>query len=665
VLEKPGFFREGFREIGRKVNRRKLRKQLVGLDRQRNEALAGLGRRAWAAKVDLSAFVDLREQLGGLEARVGELSTRAKTLEEERVALQARRQGEVARFDEQRRPVEEKKREVDAALRAARHRLSEQDQTVKRLQARQAVLAAEMAKLEQRQVSPPAGSVPAPDAPASADQIKQQQVLSDQRQLLEEVALANSALPPLASEVSRLNAESQRYADELARIEAGRSAALSPLDADLNRVQQEFRRATQEASALQREQAEHFTRLGAALYDRKLAEPVLAENTQAIAAIDRSRAATQAALEASLALTRAMPQGTLLKFSAVLILTVALIAGVAYGIHALRVPSGPAFAPHRGPNLEQVSHEESQKDAVVDAFIHLRRDQSTKDGEKLRQDGVETLKDDLTTLGSSGDPTYLPRLARILKSDEPKLRAAAAGAMGRIRPTAAEVPALIHALNDPVGAVRAEALGALDEIKQDPAAHLLVQRARLSLAMRGQEPKDTLQPEAVPDAKRLGVPVYGGATFLYYASDLSDGRASFSTQDPVTKVLDFYKAKTGRLAMSGEEFTRAYFGGTPADPTGAKRIEQENKDWFNQVIQSGKPSAEIQTELEKRAARVNDLPLIRYGFEEIYGSPSFIALEESGGNGPKRALRFVVVFEDRALARTGFDLRLEPEAMPK
>jgi hypothetical protein len=113
--------------------------------------------------------------------------------------------------------------------------------------------------------------------------------------------------------------------------------------------------------------------------------------------------------------------------------------------------------------------------------------------------------------------------------------------------------------------------------------------------------------------------------------------------------------------MPGEEFSRMYFGGSPADPSGAKRLGAETQAWMEQIIKAHKLTAEVQAEADRRTGRIMDLPLIRYADAELFGTPSYVALEETSSEGTKTATRYVVVFEDRALGRTAFEVHVAPE----
>jgi hypothetical protein len=161
-----------------------------------------------------------------------------------------------------------------------------------------------------------------------------------------------------------------------------------------------------------------------------------------------------------------------------------------------------------------------------------------------------------------------------------------------------------------------------------------------------------------PDAATLGMPVSPGATFLAFASDVGAGRVTFSTPEPLEKVLQFYQKAAGRSALSGEEFSRAYLGASPGDPSGQQRLEKETEAWARTALQSGRPPAELEVGMATRLAQLRDLPLVRYADTQIYKAPVFIGFDAPAPDGTPFRGRYVVVFEDRSLGRTGFALHV-------
>jgi hypothetical protein len=599
-----GLLADGWREIGRLAQRFGLRRRLAAADQSRRQALTRLGQTAWQSKLDLAEFAQLRGQLEQLDARAGDLSATTARLDAERAELQARRQAEATRFDALLAPARAAQSQADTALQAARAALSQQ---------------------------------------ASAD------------------AAAKAAL---TADVDARTTESRRCAAETARLEAERKAVLQPLDAGLDKLRQASAAATQDGAAVGRDQDARFLELGAAFYERRAADPALAECMQAVTTVDAERAAVQAQIDASLAQTGAMPSGTMGRFAAVVLLVPVLlvVAGyVAYGrlespgpvvsreARATSAATAPPAARFAAPRI-QVAADEKRKDDAVQAYLNARSDAN------LRKAGIEILRSDVLLLGSAADRSSLPLLLTVLERGEPELRAAAANAVGMIGPTAADTPVLVNAFNDPMPAVRQAMLPVLERM-QDLSARLLAQRVRAA-ARDGEQPKlSAFEPTVVPDAAHLGTPIYPGATFLVFASDLEIGRVSFSSSDPVQKVVDHYAAAAaaGRPPVNAEEFTGLYFGGTASDPTSSNAASEELQAWFQQAAVSGRPEAEVQAEIGRRVRQMLSRPGIRYADGNLYGEPVFIATAVTAAADKTQVVRYVVVFQDHSLGRTGFE----------
>ena len=96
------FLSEGFRELGRKLARGKLRRAIRQHDADRLVALAALGRAAWDGKIDLAAHASVRDRLAGLDARAGELSQATSRLEAEGTGASAGPEGHVSAAGEAR-----------------------------------------------------------------------------------------------------------------------------------------------------------------------------------------------------------------------------------------------------------------------------------------------------------------------------------------------------------------------------------------------------------------------------------------------------------------------------------------------------------------------------------------------------------------------------------
>jgi hypothetical protein len=288
-----------------------------------------------------------------------------------------------------------------------------------------------------------------------------------------------------------------------------------------------------------------------------------------------------------------------------------------------------------------------------------------------RSAAVALLREDLRALGGSGNFAPLPILLGVMaRSPEPELRAAAADATGMLGPRATETPALAAAFNDPVPAVRQSARLALGA-SADPAAQALAGRAVHA------ERWKSLAPEKAPDTAKLKVAPYAGATALRFATDVANGRALFVTEDPPEKVAAFYDAKAKRKAMSLEEFAAAYSESQDApeeeeasddsgDDSGGQMPTEDQMeqamamlDQMNAAMESGKSMEEAAVEMSGASTKAESAAS-EYANETIFGAPRVIVLEEGTFFGKTRPSRYVVVFRDLTLGKTGIALHGPP-----
>jgi predicted nucleic acid-binding Zn-ribbon protein len=297
-------------------------------DRAQNVALASLGQKAWEAGIDLSDFADLSAQIKGVEARTGELSSTVKKLEGEKAALEEKRRSEVTRFDAQRKALDDMKRPADAALRELNQKQSAQEREAQRMESRQAAIAGELAAIEKQAATPaPPGQAPQ----TAALDAKRQQLLTEQSQHSVALPQAKQALQSMGPEVERLKQETQRYANGMTKVESERKAALTQVDASLDRLRGELRATGEQSAAAGKESHNRFVQLGQGVYEKKKNEPALAEAIQAVQKVEGDLAAAAGSLRASMALTQAMPRGTMAKFALTLVGTPLLIIGLIFG----------------------------------------------------------------------------------------------------------------------------------------------------------------------------------------------------------------------------------------------------------------------------------------------------------------------------------------------
>ena len=298
----------------------------------------------------------------------------------------------------------------------------------------------------------------------------------------------------------------------------------------------------------------------------------------------------------------------------------------------------------------------------------------------IRSRAVAILADDLRELGTAPNRRYVSSLVAELKAGEPELRAAAADGLGMAGPTAAETPALLAALNDPVPVVRAAAGTALSMSKDASTA------AAIERCVKPRDPT-SLRPQKAPDATWLGARTYPGASYSFASSAPSELRWEYFTREPAAKVVAFYKAGAKKGPLAAAELREAYSGksvmdqlkddaasagsdsggsgdsGMPSAEAMAKAMAMAQK--MTEQLQkdmAGKSPEEMQKAITQgAAAQGTPLPIDKYENVEVFGSPRFLVLEEATYLGSVRPLTYVVVYDDKAFGKTGIAILKAPE----
>ena len=358
-----GLFADGWGELKRKLERRKLRQRLAVHDRTLVDLFTRLGEQAIAGGVDLSGQAALRDEIGKLDSRAGELAAEQRKSEAERAAWEEKRAQESARFDQRRAEVEAKKQPVDKELAAARSKQAQQQSEVSAAESRVRALAGDVERARQQLAALAAGSAPDRQAQMAVLETKIKDLAGAQPAASEAVTKATSAVAPLTDEVNRWSAQSQQLADEIAAIEAERKKALDAIAGELRRVTKELEAIAANTRATGSQRSARAGDLGRALYAAKSDDARLVEPVGAVRAEEQARAATQSAIEASERTSRTLPPNTFLKFVA---------AGVAIVLLVVAVPVG-GFAGWqwwRGRAQEQQLAEEREAERVNPYLDH-------------------------------------------------------------------------------------------------------------------------------------------------------------------------------------------------------------------------------------------------------------------------------------------------------
>jgi hypothetical protein len=267
--------------------------------------------------------------------------------------------------------------------------------------------------------------------------------------------------------------------------------------------------------------------------------------------------------------------------------------------------------------------------------------------EKIRKDAVEIFKEDLQTLGSSTDRTYLPAILGIFKSYEPELRIAVADAVGMIGPQDQDVEALAPLANDPVPDVRRAVSQAISHGKGS---------AISLLAKRTPQLKSGLIPETPADAGKYSFVVAPDSTYLFYDSDPAVGRLSYVTKG---EAGAFFKAKAKKGPFKLDEFQDKFKYQLQDEEEARQRAQDERMKQLEQEKPDPRNVQALGEYLQRitsaQMGQISKMGLDAYQ-SAIFKDPTVYVLEERQIGQRSYPTRYVVTYQDVALKRPGYRL---------
>lgn len=296
---------------------------------------------------------------------------------------------------------------------------------------------------------------------------------------------------------------------------------------------------------------------------------------------------------------------------------------------------------------------DDREDQVVAKYLRDCGGQAPKNAgcDKLRNDFVSILKEDLFTLGSTADRTYLPDIVRMLGRKEVDLRIAATHAIGMIGLEDSDINLLLPYTNDRVPDVR-HAVSNMIPHGKGKALELL--KERIFPIRTG------LEVENPVDASKYSMPVAPASIYLFDSSDPMKGRLSYVTKGK-SDPAPFFKAKAKKGPYKWDEFKEQYRYQLKDEDAALDQAQQA----AGKKLETEKPpdptNVQAYTEYMQRLASVStqgSLGKIHFDAYQpnLYGAPTVYVLEERQIGQRSYPTRYAVVYQELAFKRPGYRL---------
>ena len=323
-------------------------------------------------------------------------------------------------------------------------------------------------------------------------------------------------------------------------------------------------------------------------------------------------------------------------------------------LSALLWPASPSAAGQQ-PATAASAPADDREDQIVESYLRDCGGNAPNNAscDKLRNDFVAILKEDLLTLGSTADRKYIPDIVRFFrKRPEVDLRIDAAHAIGMIGPEDSDLQMLVPMTNDPVPDVR---YAVYNMIPRGKAKALDLLKERIARQNPGREL------EKPADPAKFSMPVAPDSVYLFESSDAARGRLSYVVRGK-GDAASFFKAKAKKGPFKWDQFKEQYRYQLKDEEEAMDKAQQA----AGKQLETEKPP-DPATNMEAYVAYMQKLGSVstqgsmgRTYFDNyqtnLYGSPTVYVLEERQIGQRSYPTRYVVVYQELAFRRPGYRL---------
>jgi hypothetical protein len=226
------------------------------------------------------------------------------------------------------------------------------------------------------------------DADAARSMAREQEVMARKRPLDAQLAAQPSspaeAVAAAAPEIARLKAAIAPLEADLERIRAERKQASDTAKRALGELRREMQQARTQAAGVSRERDLHLEELGTVLTAAGLASPALATEQGAVTSAQQALASLQGQHQSSLAESRALPAGTMLKFGGLMAAALLALGGAAYAATKAAQVMSPARTAQQDCGMPSDEDYPPVKANAGGPYRPLRGKSVTLDGSKSK-----------------------------------------------------------------------------------------------------------------------------------------------------------------------------------------------------------------------------------------------------------------------------------------
>lgn len=282
-------FQEGMKERRRKKSLRSEKNEFKSKEKNHAEQLTALGKKAWAAKTDISTYGDLKTALGDAQKNLDDLLAQAEKLQKQNGESETAKKQENNRCNTSQKEMEEKKRDVDRRLNEQKNAWQSLQKEVEQATSRLAAITVENTQLSGK-------TADTATAETEKNEIAKQlaSIAKEKEELKALIKKKEESGKPIHLQIAPLQEETGQLQKQIEIIRAEQKKTLSELDQKIASLNKELVGTKNKISEVEKTQNLNFSHLGEKLAAAQCLDPNITKEITATQTIKTEMEGIQA-----------------------------------------------------------------------------------------------------------------------------------------------------------------------------------------------------------------------------------------------------------------------------------------------------------------------------------------------------------------------------------
>jgi predicted nucleic acid-binding Zn-ribbon protein len=269
-------FQEGMKERRRKKSLHSEEIELKSREKSYAGQLTALGKKAWEAKIDISAFGDLKSALGNAQKNLADLRTQAEKLQKQKEENETAKKQENDRFNASQKETEGKKRDVDQRLNGQKDAWQALQKEVKQATSRLGAITVENTRLNSKKADTATTETEKNEMAKQLDSLAK-----EGEELKAGIKAKEESGKPINLQMAQLQEESDQWQKQIDSIRAEQKKMAAETDKKITALVNELSGNNNKAGEIEKIQNLNFKRLGEALAAAQCTDPNVAKEIAA------------------------------------------------------------------------------------------------------------------------------------------------------------------------------------------------------------------------------------------------------------------------------------------------------------------------------------------------------------------------------------------------